>query len=149
MRYRIERCSVIAMETPVTALDASLPPLPVLSPKRLRFTLARLALATVGRLSDGIAIGHAHGFDSGVMLDHVYADRASGRCGVGWLIDRLFLSAPGWAGIRNRGELLQRVLVDEVAALARSTSRPVLADLACGGARYGLGALAALDRAGI
>ena len=117
-------------------------PLPPFSLKALRYGVARFLLGTVGKLSDGIAIGHAHGFDSGVMLDHVYANKARGRALIGRLIDRLYLDAPGWAGIRNRGALLQSRIVEEIRALAAARGDAVLADLACGGGRYVLAALA-------
>ena len=110
--------------------------------KAIGYALARFLLASVGRLSDGIAIGHVHGFDSGLMLDHVYANKARGRAVVGRLIDRIYLDAPGWAGIRNRGALLQRRIVDEVRRVAARRGDAIVADLACGGGRYLLGALA-------
>ncbi|MCB1488510.1 MAG: class I SAM-dependent methyltransferase family protein, partial [Bauldia sp.] len=110
-------------------------------PKAWYFGLARGLLHSVGRLSRGIRIGLEHGFDSGVMLDHVYANRAEGTGLLGRAIDRAYLNAPGWAGIRNRGALLEARIVEAV-LLSSEGGRPVrLADLACGGGRYALGAL--------
>ncbi|MBI4862259.1 MAG: alpha/beta fold hydrolase, partial [Candidatus Riflebacteria bacterium] len=40
------------------------------------YTLLRWVMATVGRLSQGIRLGLESGFDSGVMLDYVYENRA-------------------------------------------------------------------------
>ncbi|KPC70949.1 hypothetical protein ADL35_36655, partial [Streptomyces sp. NRRL WC-3753] len=77
----------------------------------LKWTAARTVLRTVGRASRGIRIGYRFGFDSGVMLDHVYENRARGVLGVGRLIDRVFLDAVGWRAIRARRELLSRVLL--------------------------------------
>lgn len=51
----------------------------------LKWTAARTVLRTVGRASRGIRIGYRFGFDSGVMLDHVYENRARGVLGVGRL----------------------------------------------------------------
>jgi SAM-dependent methyltransferase len=124
-------------------------PLPPLHPKAIRYGLARLFIRTAGRLSKGIAIGCAHGFDSGVMLDHVYANKAEGRFLVGRLIDRVYLDAPGWAGIRNRGELLRNTIVAEAAKLADERKSVRLADLACGGGRYLLSALRMLRDSGV
>lgn len=119
-----------------------------LSPRGLYYALARGFMHSLGRLSEGIRIGHRHGFDSGAMLDYVYADRAQGFTPLGRLIDRAYLDAPGWAGIRNRGALLRATLTDELADMAAAQRHPlVLADLACGGARYVLDGLAdARDR---
>jgi SAM-dependent methyltransferase len=134
-------------------------PLPPLHPKAIKYGLARLFIRTVGRLSKGIEIGCTHGFDSGVMLDHVYENKAEGRFVIGRLIDRIYLNAPGWSGIRNRGELLRDTIVAEamkIAAGKKTGKQSVrlaesirLADLACGGGRYLLAALQMLQDAGI
>ncbi|MEN9358521.1 MAG: hypothetical protein RL095_56 [Verrucomicrobiota bacterium] len=93
----------------------------------------KLALATLGRLSQGIAIGWKHGFDSGASLDHVYRDRAQGVTPLGRLIDRVYLNSPGWIGIRQRRLHLHQAL-DEALAEVRAAGLPSqLLDLACGG----------------
>jgi hypothetical protein len=49
------------------------------APRRgLNFALTRLAMRTLGRLSDGIRIGLTTGFDSGSSLDYVYLNQACG-----------------------------------------------------------------------
>ena len=116
-------------------------PLPAWHPKAWYYGAARFLLGTVGRLSAGIRIGLAHGFDSGVMLDHVYENRAAGIGPLGRLIDRVYLNAPGWVGIRNRGDLLRTKIADTLRHLSADRGEIVLADLACGGGRYVLGAL--------
>ncbi|WP_421725838.1 class I SAM-dependent methyltransferase family protein [Bauldia sp.] len=128
----------------MTAMDlnALTRPLPAWHPKAWYYGLARGLLRSVGRLSKGVSIGLAHGFDSGVMLDHVYANRAEGRGFLGRLIDRVYLNAPGWAGIRNRGLLLERTVVQCVEAAADGRQTVRLVDLACGGGQYLLRALA-------
>lgn len=134
---------------PVSVEDLTRP-LPLLSLKRLRYGAARAFMASLGRLSTGIRIGHRHGFDSGEMLDHVYGNRAMGISPLGRLIDRVFLDAPGWAGIRNRGALVRRTVLAELRDLHAARQRPLLlADLACGGGRYVLDALADARDAGI
>jgi hypothetical protein len=122
-------------------------PLPPWSPRAWRFAIARTAMRSVGRLSAGIRIGLAHGFDSGVMLDHVYRNEAAGSSPLGRWIDRRFLDAVGWAGIRGRGALLEAAIRDAVAAQAGRTA--VLVDLACGGGRPVLAALQALAGEGV
>ncbi|MEM8813763.1 MAG: class I SAM-dependent methyltransferase family protein [Pseudomonadota bacterium] len=120
-------------------------PLAPWDPKAWYYTAARALLACGATVSEGLSIGRTHGFDSGVMLDYVYRNEACGLGPLGRFVDRLYLDAPGWAGIRNRGRLLQQTIVREI--LDRP-ERPVrLADLACGGGRYVLGALAELGSA--
>lgn len=129
---------------PVQDLEALRRPLPAWHPKRWYFALARGLLQTVGRLSKGIRIGLEHGFDSGVMLDHVYANRAEGTGFLGRAIDRAYLNAAGWAGIRNRGALLEARIVGTIMRAAEDGGVVRVADLACGGGRYALNALARL-----
>jgi SAM-dependent methyltransferase len=100
----------------------------------------------VGRLSKGVRIGLEHGFDSGVMLDHVYANRAEGTGLLGRAIDRAYLNAPGWAGIRNRGALLESRIVRVILQSAEVGTPVRFADLACGGGRYALNALARVGK---
>ena len=89
-----------------------------------------------GRLSRGIDLGWKHGFDSGVMLDYIYQNRAQGLTPLGRLIDRSFLDAVGWRGIRVRRTLLEqalRLLIEQTHA----AGRPVrLLDIASGPGRY-------------
>ncbi|MEW6436202.1 MAG: class I SAM-dependent methyltransferase family protein [Pseudomonadota bacterium] len=138
------------MQMELTELTKPLPPFHF---KAVKFGLARILMRTIGRLSKGIEIGCAHGFDSGVMLDHVYDNRAEGRFLIGRLIDRIYLDAPGWAGIRNRGELLRETILAEAKNIA--AERPAdakellgLVDLACGGGRYLIAALRTLEDRG-
>jgi SAM-dependent methyltransferase len=93
-------------------------------------------MATVGRLSAGVRLGWEEGFDSGKTLDYVYRNEPAGALGLGKLIDRNYLNAIGWKGIRKRGENLRRMLR---AAIERTHAegRPVhVLDIACGGGRY-------------
>jgi len=117
--------------------------LPFWSPNALRFGLTRIGMRTGGRLSDGIRLGLATGFDSGSTLDYVYRNRPSGITPLGKLIDWSYLNAIGWRGIRLRKENLERLLVQAIAAL-RAASRPVrIADIAAGHGRYVLEAIQA------
>jgi SAM-dependent methyltransferase len=129
--------------------DDLIRPLPAWNPASWYYACARGALRYGAKLSKGLAIGQRHGFDSGVMLDHVYENRAEGYGPIGRAIDRFYLNAVGWRGIRNRGALMQETIVREARAMAitcAASDEPVrLADLACGGGRYALGALAELE----
>lgn len=101
-----------------------------------RYMPIRVALKTIGRLSDGMRIGWRTGFDSGLTLDYVYENRARGITPLGRLIDRSFLSAVGWRGIRQRRVHLQHAVHDAVARV-HASDRPVrLIDVAAGPGRY-------------
>jgi alpha-beta hydrolase superfamily lysophospholipase len=124
-------------------LRASLPPW---SPRNLRFALTRLSMRTLGRLSEGVRLGLATGFDSGSTLDYVYRDRAQGILGLGRLIDRGYLDAIGWRGIRARKQNIQLAIAEAARRLA-AEARPLrLADIAAGHGRYVLDAVAELPR---
>ncbi len=122
-------------------------PLPSFSPTGFFWNAQRLGLRTLGRLSHGIDLGCRTGFDSGASLDHVYGDRAAGRIGLGRLVDRVYLDAPGWRGVRVRrrqlGELI-RLACERVTAAGRT---PHLLDPAAGHGRYLLDVLESVPEA--
>lgn len=117
-------------------------PLPAWNPKRWYYGSVRALMRSVGRASDGISIGERYGYDSGVMLEHVYRNQPSGKGWFGKAMDRTFLNAPGWRGIRERGDIVRRTLRAEIDALAKRDGGVRLLDVACGGGRYVLEALA-------
>jgi SAM-dependent methyltransferase len=99
---------------------------------------------TGGRLSQGIRIGCETGFDSGRSLDYVYDNEARGTTPLGRLIDRGYLDAVGWKGIRDRRTHLAAVLKGTAERIA-TTGEPVrILDLATGCGRYVLDALTEL-----
>ena len=107
----------------------------------LRWRAVRAGLRLGGRLSEGIALGLATGFDSGSTLDYIYRNQARGRGPLGRLVDRIYLEAIGWRGIRIRGQHLQQLLV-EAATRLRGQGLPVrVLDVAAGHGRYVLQAL--------
>jgi alpha-beta hydrolase superfamily lysophospholipase len=119
-------------------------PLPALSPKAINFSMQRAGMRTTGRLSDGVRLGLATGFDSGSTLDYVYRNHPAGITPVGKLIDWFYLNAIGWRGIRVRKTHIERLLAQAIAAL-RSAGRPVrIADIAAGHGRYVLEAIEGL-----
>jgi alpha-beta hydrolase superfamily lysophospholipase/SAM-dependent methyltransferase len=114
---------------------------PALCPKRLSFAAQRVFLETIPKLSDGVRLGWKTGFDSGRSLDHLYENRARGITPVGKLIDRIYLNAIGWRGIRVRKENLDRML-SETIERARRPGEPVrIVDIAAGPGRYVLDVL--------
>jgi SAM-dependent methyltransferase len=101
-----------------------------------RFVPVRWAVKTIGRLSAGIRLGWRAGFDSGVMLDYVYANQPRGTTPLGRLLDRAFLNSIGWRGIRQRKVHLGRLLHATIARV-HADGRPVrLLDIASGPGRY-------------
>lgn len=108
----------------------------LLQPGGLRFQLVRALMKGPGRLSRGISLGVKHGFDSGIMLDYVYENDPRGMTILGRLIDRSFLNAVGWRGIRVRRNLLEAALRSSIER-THAAGRPVrLLDVASGPGRY-------------
>src|SRR2546423_4374895 len=100
------------------------------------FALVRGGMKTGGRLSKGIALGWRTGFDSGLMLDYIYENKARGRSLLGRLIDRNYLNSPGWRGIRERKKNLE-TLLGGVIERVHAEALPVhILDIAAGGGRY-------------
>jgi alpha-beta hydrolase superfamily lysophospholipase len=101
-----------------------------------RFAPVRWLMRGPGRLSRGIDLGWRHGYDSGLMLDYIYENRAQGVTPLGRLIDRCYLNAIGWRGIRVRRTLLERILQSTIEEI-HAQGRPVrLLDIASGPGRY-------------
>ena len=116
-------------------------PLPLLSRKRLGFGLVKLGMKVGGIFSSGIRLGFQTGFDSGSTLDYVYRNQASGATPIRRLVDRSYINAIGWKGIRRRKENLVRALLDSMMRL-RASGMPVrVLDIAAGHGRYVLEAL--------
>lgn len=118
-------------------------PLSPLSPKALNYAVTRLGMRTGGRLSEGIRLGLATGFDSGSTLDYVYRNKPSGYTPLGKLIDWFYLNSVGWRGIRIRKQHLMCLLARAIAALRESGQRVRIVDIAAGHGRYVLEALGA------
>jgi alpha-beta hydrolase superfamily lysophospholipase len=114
---------------------------PTSFPRELGFRLQVVGMRTAGRLSNGIRIGCETGFDSGRSLDYVYENEACGISPLGRIIDRGYLDAVGWKGIRVRRRhiagMLKEAVQDRIAA-----GKPVrILDLATGCGRYVLDVL--------
>lgn len=119
-------------------------PLPAFSLRALNFSMTRLAMRTLGRLSEGIRIGLATGFDSGSSLDYVYRNQARGALLVGRMIDRGYLDSLGWRGVRARRVHLLRAIAAAAQELRAAGEAVRLADVAAGYGRYVLDAVAQL-----
>ncbi|WP_432348530.1 bifunctional alpha/beta hydrolase/class I SAM-dependent methyltransferase (plasmid) [Shinella yambaruensis] len=117
-------------------------PLSLFSPRGLYWALTRASIRLGGLFSRGIETGLRTGFDSGSTLDYVYEDEARGLGPGGRLIDRQFLDAIGWRGIRQRKVHLE-ALIGKALARLKAEGRPLrVLDIAAGHGRYVLDAVA-------
>jgi alpha-beta hydrolase superfamily lysophospholipase len=111
-------------------------PLPSPSLRGLSFIVQRAALGTTGRLSQGIRIGHATGFDSGESLDYVYDNKPRGNLLVGKVVDYFYLNAIGWRGIRQRRACMNQALRWALKQIREAGMPLQLMDIAGGAGRY-------------
>ena len=92
----------------------------------------RVLMRTYGQLSEGIRLGYRQGFNSGAMVDYVYANEAHGITPLGRLIDRVMLDYSGWKAVRDR----RRLLIGQLrTAIARGPGQRLL-DVAAGPGSY-------------
>ena len=105
------------------------------APTRAFHAMQRAMLGTLGGLSDGMRLGMAQGFDSGASLDYVYRNQAGGRLGIGGVIDRGYLDAIGWRGIRLRRKHMNQTVARLIAERPAGVELHIL-DIAAGGGRY-------------
>ncbi len=70
------------------------------------FAVTKFAMQKFGHISDGVATGLKHGFDSGSSLQKVYDYAPKGSNLLGKFIDNFYLNNIGWQGIRIRKEHL-------------------------------------------
>lgn len=121
-------------------------PLPKYSPANLYWQATRASLRLGRQFSEGIRLGFDTGFDSGSTLDYIYRNQATGKGGFGKAVDRNYLNAIGWRGIRQRklhAEELLRLAIERL----RGQGRPVhIVDIAAGHGRYILEALQGLEQ---
>ncbi|BBR55873.1 bifunctional alpha/beta hydrolase/class I SAM-dependent methyltransferase [Pseudomonas putida] len=116
-------------------------PLPRNSPRDLYWRATRAGLRLGKGFSEGVKLGFDTGFDSGSTLDYVYRNQPSGKGKLGELIDRNYLNAIGWRGIRQRKLHVEELLREAIRCL-REQQRPVhIVDIAAGHGRYILEAL--------
>lgn len=100
------------------------------------FKMQKWSLGKIGKISDGMSIGLKYGFDSGISLDYVYKNQPKGKLGFGKMMDKNYLEAIGWRGIRLRKiNLLQ--LVEESIQKLKKEGRPIkILDIAGGTGNY-------------
>ena len=117
-----------------------------LSPFTLRgayWAAQRWLIGLGANWSEGLKLGKANGFDSGSALDYVYRNQPQGSNAFGRAIDKHYLNAIGWRGIRQRKENIGKAIQAAFAQL-RANGRPAhVLDIAAGHGRYVLDALTA------
>lgn len=117
-------------------------PLSKFNPKYWYFAATRANIRFGSQVSRGLRLGMDTGFDSGSTLDYVYENQARSTTFIGGalgeVIDRTYLNAIGWRGIRVRKQHIEALIV-QTASLLRAEVREVrMMDIAAGHGRYAL-----------
>lgn len=121
--------------------DALASPLPPLSARGIYWAGMRSNLKLGGLISDGIALGHKTGFDSGSTLDYVYRNKPTGIGPIGRAADKSYLDSPGWRGIRQRKIHVEELIRIAMAQLEAAGAPIRVMDIAAGHGRYVLESL--------
>jgi alpha-beta hydrolase superfamily lysophospholipase len=102
----------------------------------LNFKFQKWSLSKIGKVSNGMAIGIEHGFDSGASLDYVYHNTPKGKLGFGKMMDKNYLEAIGWRGIRIRKQHLLQLLENNIKNLQIAGRKIKILDIAGGTGNY-------------
>ncbi len=102
----------------------------------LNFKLQKFSLGKIGKISNGMAIGLKYGFDSGASLDYVYQNQPGGKLGFGKMMDKNYLNAIGWKGIRIRKQHLLQLLEHNIKVLQQQGRAIKILDIAGGTGNY-------------
>lgn len=102
----------------------------------LNFKFQKWSLNKIGKISNGMAIGLKHGFDSGASLDYVYHNQPNGKFGFGKTMDKNYLEAIGWRGIRIRKKHLLHLLEANIEKLKKEGRKIKILDIAGGTGNY-------------
>jgi len=102
----------------------------------LNFKFQKWTLNKIGKVSDGMAIGLEHGFDSGASLDYVYHNQPKGKLGFGKMMDKNYLEAIGWRGIRIRKQHLLQLIKKDIETLQKEGRKVKILDVAGGTGNY-------------
>jgi alpha-beta hydrolase superfamily lysophospholipase/SAM-dependent methyltransferase len=113
-------------------------PLSKFSFKNMYFAATRANIAFGSKTSTGLKLGVETGFDSGSTLDYVYENHARGAGFMGRLIDRTYLDAIGWRGIRIRKQHIEALLAKAANVLRAESKSVCIMDIAAGHGRYAL-----------
>ncbi|MEG2301200.1 MAG: class I SAM-dependent methyltransferase family protein, partial [Acinetobacter sp.] len=116
------------------------------SMKNAFWELTKKNLKIGSHLSKGLKIGEDTGYDSGSTLDFVYRNQTESSNPIGKIIDRQYLNAIGWRGIRVRKQNIEH-LVQKYADILIKKRKPLrIMDIASGHGRYILDAVTQLPK---
>ncbi|WP_373819379.1 bifunctional alpha/beta hydrolase/class I SAM-dependent methyltransferase [Glaesserella sp.] len=116
-------------------------PLSPYSPRGAFWTAYRWLMKLGANWSEGLRIGKETGYDSGSTLDYVYRNEPQGTNKFGLLVDKNYLNAIGWRGIRQRKVNIGKAIQMAMSKL-RQAGKPIhVLDIASGHGRYVLDAL--------
>ena len=121
-------------------------PLPHKSAKYLFWQITKKNLKIASLLSKGLKIGEDTGYDSGSTLDFVYRNQTESQNPIGKIIDRQYLNAIGWRGIRIRKENIEQLFQKYAKALIENNQPIRILDIASGHGRYILDAVQQLPQ---
>ena len=121
-------------------------PLPHKSAKYLFWQITKKNLKIGSLLSKGLKIGEDTGYDSGSTLDFVYRNHTESQNPIGKIIDRQYLNAIGWRGIRIRKENIEQLFQKYAKALIENNQPIRILDIASGHGRYILDAVQKLPK---
>jgi SAM-dependent methyltransferase len=102
------------------------------------YLLLQGGVRVLALMSYGLAIGVAHGFDSGLSFDYLYRNRPGGRTVLGRSLDRAYLNHESSRAARARKSLLLQTMWNHV-LVRRNEGLPIsILDVASGPGRYHL-----------
>ena len=111
-------------------------PLPRFCPKNLLFKFQRVFMQAVSPWVGGLKVGENTGYDSGSTLDYVYRNEPQGANKFFKFIDKFYINAIGWRGIRERKRNI-KLAIDQAVAKLQERGEPLrLLDIASGHGRY-------------
>lgn len=104
--------------------------------EKLNYAVQKWTLGKIGSLSQGMNLGLQFGFDSGISLDYVYRNESHGKNRFGRILDRGYLEAIGWKGIRIRKQHLLQLLEEHIAQVKAAGRAVKILDIAGGTGNY-------------
>lgn len=104
--------------------------------RKLKISLLKFLVKTVGMTSTGIRMSFEYGFTSGKMLDYIYMNKPSGKYIIGYIIDKLYLSHRGWKVIRERKRNLEKLIEQAISRIPESDKPIRMLDVASAQAQY-------------
>lgn len=119
-------------------LSAQLPPKSV---KNAFWEITKKNLKMGSLVSKGLKIGEDTGYDSGSTLDFVYRNQSESSNPLGKIIDRQYLNAIGWRGIRIRKQNIEHLVKKYAERLDQKSKALKILDIASGHGRYILDAV--------